>query len=231
MSDSRHHGRIDRKQRQPAKPAAIDRRAARTRQALHSALIALIQRKDYEAISVQDIVDAADVGRSTFYAHFTGKDDLLKSGGDWLRTLLTGHGRHGGVSSESVGDGAAPLLGFSLALFAHTREQRALYSAMVAGRAGTIVLGMMRDVLAETVRAELAAHADVPPPRREVAVQYIVGGLMSVLTWWLDRGAKEPPEQMEAAFRSLALRGLGGRAGAETTGSEPSRRHRRSGHD
>jgi len=56
----------------------------------------------------------------------------------------------------------------------------------------------------------LAAHADVPPPRREVAVQYIVGGLMSVLTWWLDRGAKEPPEQMAAAFRSLALHGLGG---------------------
>jgi AcrR family transcriptional regulator len=50
----------------------MDRRAARTRRALHGALMSLILRKGYEAITVQDIIDEADVGRSTFYAHYTG---------------------------------------------------------------------------------------------------------------------------------------------------------------
>src|SRR5262245_45123225 len=57
----------------------IDRRVARTRAMLHQALLALIMEKGYEAISVADICERADVGRSTFYAHFTGKDDLKRS--------------------------------------------------------------------------------------------------------------------------------------------------------
>jgi hypothetical protein len=78
------------------------------------------------------------------------------------------------------------------------------------------------------VRAEVAGA--VPPAEREIAVQFLVGGFMSVVTEWLDRGAKESPQQMDAAFRSLALRGLRGWAGVATTGSEPSRRHRRPVH-
>src|SRR5918996_3826094 len=68
---------------------AMDRRAARTRRALHGALMSLILRKGYEAITVQDIIDEADVGRSTFYAHYTGKEDLLRSGFQTLRAELT----------------------------------------------------------------------------------------------------------------------------------------------
>ena len=59
---------------------AIDRRAARTRRALHEALIALILRKGYEATTIQDIIDEADIGRSTFYAHYAGKEELLRGG-------------------------------------------------------------------------------------------------------------------------------------------------------
>ena len=58
----------------------IDRRAARTRKALHLALLSLILRKGYEATTIQDIVDEANVGRSTFYDHYTGKEDLLRGG-------------------------------------------------------------------------------------------------------------------------------------------------------
>ncbi|EHK58261.1 TetR/AcrR family transcriptional regulator [Allomesorhizobium alhagi] len=57
---------------------AVDRRVARTRTALYDALVALIRRKDYDLITVQDILEEANVGRATFYAHFTSKDDLLK---------------------------------------------------------------------------------------------------------------------------------------------------------
>ena len=65
-----------------------DRRVTRTRAMLQQALMSLIPRKDYDAITVQDICDAANVGRSTFYAHFTSKDDLKRSGFEHLRKEL-----------------------------------------------------------------------------------------------------------------------------------------------
>jgi AcrR family transcriptional regulator len=67
---------------------AIDRRAARTRRTLHDALIRLILRKGYDALTVQEIIDDADVGRATFYAHYRGKDDLLRGGFERLRNQL-----------------------------------------------------------------------------------------------------------------------------------------------
>ena len=58
---------------------SIDRRVARTRRALQHALHPLILKKGYEAVTIKDICDAANVGRSTFYAHYEGKDDLMRS--------------------------------------------------------------------------------------------------------------------------------------------------------
>ena len=57
-----------------------DRRVLRTRRALHQALMEIILEKRYDKITVQDIIDRANVGRSTFYAHFLDKDDLLVQG-------------------------------------------------------------------------------------------------------------------------------------------------------
>src|SRR5260370_35920411 len=68
----------------------MDRRAVRTRRSLHQALMSLILRKGYEGVSVQDIIDEADIGRSTFYAHYTGKEDLLRRGFKMLRAEMAG---------------------------------------------------------------------------------------------------------------------------------------------
>src|SRR6266516_2886157 len=65
-----------------------DRRVQRTQQLLRNALFSLIQEKGFESLSVQDIIDRADVGRTTFYAHFDNKEDLLLSGFEDLRALL-----------------------------------------------------------------------------------------------------------------------------------------------
>ena len=62
-----------------------DRRVQRTRQQPRGALLSLIQERGFEALSVQDIIDRANVGRVTFYAHFDNKEDLLVSGFDELR--------------------------------------------------------------------------------------------------------------------------------------------------
>ena len=104
MSDKRHHGHFVH-ENMPGMftelEPGIDRRSRRTRQALHQALIRLIVERGYDEITVGDIADAADSGRSTFYAHFTDKDDLLRSAGDYLKRVLvagvtiTGKADHG----------------------------------------------------------------------------------------------------------------------------------------
>ena len=77
-------------ERRVAAKKPIDRRVARTRGMLHEALLSLIIEKGYEAVSVEDICERANVGRSTFYAHFTGKDDLKRSGLGHLRQATPG---------------------------------------------------------------------------------------------------------------------------------------------
>ena len=74
-----------------------DRRIRRTQKSLHDALIALVLRKNYDLITIQEILDRADVGRATFYSHFKGKDELLISGAYELRNTLNSavQGGHG----------------------------------------------------------------------------------------------------------------------------------------
>ncbi|MER8930191.1 TetR/AcrR family transcriptional regulator [Mesorhizobium sp. M0700] len=187
----------------------IDRRVARTRSTLHHALITLILRKGYEAITVEDICNEANIGRSTFYAHFSSKDDLKRSGlDDHLRAMLVERQRHALAAPGELKDRS---LGFVLGMFEHAREHIDLYRALAGGRGGTIVLGSIREILCDLVRAELAANKDRKLPDvvpNELIVQFVVGAFLSVLIWWLDGGAKLPPQQVDQIFRRLATEGV-----------------------
>ena len=203
MSETEHFGH-----KRPGKLAehvyadngTMDRRSLRTRRSLHQALMQLIFERDYDGISVADIADAANVGRSTFYAHFTDKDDLLRSGTEHLRAIL--FAEH---ASDIAGETQAERrpLGFSRFMTGHLHEQLELYRALMRGRAGSIMLGQIRQFLSEIVRKELIASSP-SKTAPEITVQFVVGAYMSVLTWWLDRGAVEPAEDIDAAFRELA---------------------------
>jgi AcrR family transcriptional regulator len=183
----------------------IDRRVARTRSALQHALTALILKKGYDAITVEDICEAADIGRSTFYMHYTGKDDLKRRGiEEHLRRQLMHQYR-------PRGDHRHQSLGFSLPMLEHARDHRDLYRALVGGRGGMVALESIRRILSDLVRDELAAtvgkaNDDALP--RECTVRYIVGAYMAVLTWWLDTGAKLAPERIDTMFRRLTNEGL-----------------------
>jgi AcrR family transcriptional regulator len=181
----------------------MDRRAARTRKALHQALMSLILRKGYEAITVQDIIDEADVGRSTFYAHYTGKGDLLRSGFQMLRAELADAQR---AAPAKIRD---EPLGFSLALFEHASGYTDVYRALVGGRGGAVAVNEIRQILSELVRRELSTARDDGAVSRELVVQFIVGAFLTVLTWWLERKPGLPPPQVDAMFRRLALNGIG----------------------
>src|SRR5207248_2698170 len=75
---------------------APDRRVARTQKLLRDALHSLIRERDYDSIAVKEILDRANVGRSTFYMHFRDKDDLLASSiCDLLGTIPSSHPKSG----------------------------------------------------------------------------------------------------------------------------------------
>ncbi len=188
--------------------AGMDRRVARTRMALKHALLTLIMRKGYDAITVEDICAAANVGRSTFYLHYASKDALKVSGLEHLREQLAARQQET-LASAAKGEG----LGFGLALFQHAREHVDLYRALIGGRGEGIALDGIRRILADLVRKELEATADGgcrEAIAREVAVQYTVGAYMAVLTWWLERGAEPSPERVNEMLRWLTARGMGG---------------------
>src|SRR5438093_4059248 len=114
----------------------MDRRIQRTREVLHQALISLMIEKGYEVITVQDIIDRANVGRSTFYAHYVGKQDLLLSGLKNLSKHLLAHQR---AALAAKGNFRERGFGFSLPLFEHVDSKRNLYHAIVGRQSGTVV--------------------------------------------------------------------------------------------
>ena len=187
----------------------IDRRVARTQATLHAALITLILRKGYEAITVEDICHEANVGRSTFYAHFTGKDDLKRSGLDaHLRAMLVERQRQALATPGKLKDRS---LGFVFGMLEHAREQLDLYRALTRDRGGAVVLDNIREILCDLVRAELAVNKDkrlAGGMPKELIVQFVVGAFMSVLVWWLEGGAKLSPHDVDQVFRRLATEGI-----------------------
>ena len=175
---------------------------------LQHALTSLILKKGYETITIQEICDEANVGRSTFYAHYTSKDDLKRSGFEHLRKELADRQRDARATPGDIRDRS---LGFSLTMFEHASDHIDLYRALIGGRGGTVSLGQIRKMLSELVRSDLAPTdgknaADTVP--RELVVQYVVGAFMAVMTWWLDGGAKLPPKRIDAMFRRLAMEGI-----------------------
>jgi AcrR family transcriptional regulator len=185
----------------------IDRRAARTRKALHQALIALILEKGYEAITVQEIIDA-DVGRSTFYAHYTSKEDLLRSGSQKLRGELADAER---AARQQGGEATGEPLAFSRCMFEHAARYAEVYRALVGGGGGMLALNEIRAVLADFVQKELADAPDDPTMPRQARVQFVVGTFLTMLTWWLERSPERTPAEVDAKFRRLTITGIGTR--------------------
>ena len=183
-----------------------DRRVQRTRKLLQDALTAMMVEKGYEATTVQDIIDRANVGRATFYAHFANKQTLLSSALEDLRTHLLEHQRR---ALAVPGTPDARGLGFSLAMLEHARGHAKLWSKIVGHESGAFVLPRIQRTIAELAAIDLDALGfKGKPERRVLAAQYIAGAFMSVLTWWLDQGAQLPPEEVDTIVRRLVMQGL-----------------------
>jgi AcrR family transcriptional regulator len=183
-----------------------DRRSDRTRQALNQALIELMLEKSYASISVQDIVERANVGRSTFYGHYQHKDDLLSS---QLRRLVEELSQS--VKAENQKD--HPLLP-SLQLFYHVQAYYSLYKAVVMWGPGLeFVLKTFQVFLSKGIESQLEAllaGAEQQKSALPVAVvaNYVAGAFLTLLKWWLDNGMVYSPEYMDELFLQLVMPGV-----------------------
>lgn len=182
-----------------------DRRVQRTRQLLRTALMSLIKEKGFEALSVQEIIDRANVGRATFYAHFDNKEDLLVSGLDELRAFLKERQRQGLSGKNSVDE---RMFSFSHEMFTHANEHRDMFRSMVGKRSGAVVQRLVHKMLMDLVRDDLKAMApgrDAGSTPTEAVVQFVAGGLFGLLMWWVDGKMRLSVEEVNTLFRRLAL--------------------------
>ena len=188
--------------REDGRPST-DRRVGKTRKALKEALTDLILEKGYEAVTVQDVIDRADVGRSTFYAHFVDKDDLLMA---ILADLEMPAPDHTAWTPDD------PAFGWTLELFRHFGSGRRLFKAVAGSQSGALARRETTRRLEDLAGAELSrvgAGRKLDALRLEIVVRFLVGMFIGFMDWWMrEENEHLPAEQVDHAFRSLVLPGV-----------------------
>jgi len=195
-----HAGQRKQREKQRRKP---DRRIRRTCERLGSALVALIQERRIDDVTVQDVLDRASVGRSTFYLHYRDKDDLLVSQLEkFLETMSTALSIRKEESLRVV-----PVA----ELFAHIGSQKKLYRALADSGRLNDFFDLAQGYFARGIERRLTESKRLSNlPRRELGprASALAGSMLSLLRWWLDRGAKESPRAMDELFHRMVWNGL-----------------------
>ena len=174
----------------------LDRRTQRTRQNLTHAMVELIQEKRFDDITVQDVIDRADVGRATFYSHFTGKEDLFQKNCERFLDFCAQQ-----IDWDQAGKGSFIPVIF---LFGHLKDVQPFYRGLVRSRktdwffkSGTEYLS---EKIAAGLKAKLKPAPSIPTP---ILSNYLASELFGLLKWWLDERMPYSPERMDEIFHQL----------------------------
>ncbi len=180
-----------------------DRRSQRTRQLVNSAMMELLSEKGYEAITVQDILERAGIGRSTFYSHYYDKEDVHAS----MMEQMLAEMMHQ-LAERNAGREIIP----SLELFQHLYQDRPHFQAVAgSGPAGERLWEAMQTSLGKIIEQALVSiskdknPSSIPLP---VMSSYLAGAFLHLLKWWVKAGMSYSPEEMDRIFRQLALPGV-----------------------
>ncbi|BCO26616.1 hypothetical protein MIZ03_1499 [Rhodoferax lithotrophicus] len=175
----------------------LDRRVLKTKAALRDAMLSLMAPKGWDEMTIQEICDAANVGRSTFYVHYRSKDDLLSEGMNDLRDMLAGQ-------ATKL---AEPGLHFLTGLLAHMAEQREVFKAAIGRRSGHGVVRRFKEMVFQLVEIELKRRHH-PAAKSPWVARFVAGGIVDAMAWWVD--APKPPsiKVMERELDQLAQAAL-----------------------
>jgi len=185
----------------PTKSKAVnDRRVQKTQSLLRGALVSLIADKPYDSIVVKEILDRANVGRSTFYMHFQDKDDLLVSG---IFEML------GPVPTQPApGKGHDRFLWFSLPVFEHHYRHAHAWGDRIGTRGRAILHEHLRRVLAKVIASAMKEELrGARKPSRQIPADllsdYVASTFVLVLNWWLDKRMPFTPKEINDVFQRL----------------------------
>ncbi|MFT8871903.1 MAG: TetR/AcrR family transcriptional regulator [Sporolactobacillus sp.] len=184
----------------------MDRRQQKTRDAIFKAFRILLSTKSYTRITIQEIIDEANIGRSTFYSHFETKDDLLKE----MCTDLFSHFFSEHLGTEKTHD-------FSLAgenpramvvhILYHLRDNKKNIVGILYGESSELFLRFFKQYLNELIIGYLLIdfqrkNKTVP---EDFLVNHIAGSFVELVNWWMKGGMRQTPEEMASYFLSVII--------------------------
>lgn len=176
-------------------------RAQRTRELMLTTMYQLALEKDYRDITVKDLLDRSGIARSTFYAHFRDKEDLL----------VAGYGVMGvpAVKRNTAKGRSQIVLDVCGWLFVATKKHAALTTSLMGGASREIVLAHLETLLIIQVREHLKHHGAYlnNELRGEIAVRSLVGGLLAIWLWWVRQGYSQAPTDISDSFNEVMTDG------------------------
>ncbi len=185
----------------------MDRRQQKTRAAILAAFGRLLAEKRYGDITVREIIDDANVGRTTFYAHFATKDLLLKA----LCEALFGHivdsasdrARTYGLYSDS--DAPESIFCHLLQHLRRLREEGSDILRLLACENNEPFLRYFRESLSRLIQSQClrqcqASRADIP---QDFLINHISGSFVEMVLWWARGGMRQTPEELDRCFRAV----------------------------
>ena len=179
-----------------------DRRVQRTRELLQKALIDLIGVKGYDAITIQDIVDRANIGRTTFYLHYNSKDELFISCHEAMVSKFLIAPLHP-LSREELLAPDAPQ-GLKSA-YQHLEDSRAMLFAIFQGKDSLLIMRQIRDWNAREIETNLRtvfsqAESTIP---LDVLANYLAGAQIALMHWWLEKRQPHTLANLAQTFHRL----------------------------
>ena len=182
----------------------MDRRQLKTRNAIFDAFGSLLSAKNYSKITVQDIIDEANIGRTTFYAHFETKDDLLKE----MCIDLFEHVFADTLSTENTHDFSLktgnPHAMITHILY-HLLENEKNIIGILTHDSGEIFLRFFMQYLNELITSRilddvLRRNKDIP---MEFLVNHISSSFVGMVQWWVKNDLKQSPEKLADYFMAV----------------------------
>ena len=176
-----------------------DRRKQRTHEQLQKALVELIRERGYDALTIQDIAERANVGRTTFYLHYNSKEELFMS----CHQTVIGEFNSGMLYSLSRQELLSPNAPLGMAeAYRHLQQARDYLHPIFQNQES---VKKMRDKSAQHIEATLRAsfgHSDSAIPL-DVLANYLAGAQLALAQWWLEKRRPHTPEMLAQAFHTL----------------------------
>ena len=179
----------------------MDRRQRKTREAIFCALTELLSKKDFNHITVGEIIEKADVGRATFYAHFETKDFLLQELCKDLFCHIFDATEHGHTDHHHMFECDAPDSVF-LHLFRHLLKNDNHILDLLSCQNNDLFLTYFKNQLQSVVLSQLPQFETRKSEKLPEAfwIDHICATFIDTLRWWIDNGMKETPETITEYF-------------------------------